>query len=470
MEKEQTIWKLGNTEIKKFWYEPESIFAVKKTISNLTERKFKLKMQEIENLKSVQNCECCIKYYGFLKENQNYYSLTIITEYCERGDLNDMLKERKRNGNPFTSSELFRYFESLISYFSILQKRKIAHRDIKPENIFVTNDYKLKIGDFGCATDQFERELFTIQGTKVFFSPELLIAFVNEDKIAYLKHNPFKSDVYSLGLVFLCMATLQTYIPISKIKETRKGISNSRIKSLISVMLKKGPNSRPDFISLEEFFQSLKDDICCNLCHNSVNKESFFCKNCNLIFHKICIINIECPGCKQVFFTKCESCGVQLLASLNCMNGHQVCEYCKFREMRYIECKYCLGFMISDKFQSQEKSKNLKYKCVCCHNRLESYGDSECYFCNLCKLSYCKNCKQNHYYDKFGYRYPSQLSCNCGTICIKNIWDDIFYFCQNCYEKVFLKELVYPGNCCVCLDYNKSHISCLLNHQERCFY
>ncbi|OMJ76688.1 hypothetical protein SteCoe_23884 [Stentor coeruleus] len=477
----EIIRKTKETLVKKFWYKPKGKYAIEKTLLDLNEGMLELKMQEIESLKLVQDCECCIKYYdsSITKNKNNLYELKIITEYCEKGDLDNMLKERKMNRNPFTNSELFTYFETLINYFSILQKHKIAHRDIKLENIFVTNDNKLKIGDFGCATDQLEREIFTIQGTPNYLSPALYEGYMRSytSHNIYVKHDPFKSDVFSLGMVFLYMATFNSIkdsywnerFKLSDMSEKIEKISNPKIKSLISVMLQQESNSRPDFILLKEFFQNLKDDVCCNECHNSVIKEIFFCKDCNFVYHKHCKNNIKCPGCEQVLLTKCESCGVQLTASLNCMNGHQVCEYCKTREMRYIECKYCIGFMILDGFKSQIQLKPSSYACFYCKNMLELYGDGECYFCGKCNISYCKNCKQIHCHNELGPKTPNHIFCKCGTICVKDIWDDIFYFCQNCFENASSKKLVYLGNCCVCLDSNTSHISCMLNSQTTCF-
>lgn len=478
---EKILKKTKDTTVLLYWHESIGKYVIKKTLENQSKESLNLKMQEIENLKLVQDCECCIEYYdsSIKKQNSNVFNLEIITEYCEREDLDILLKERKNNNNPFTSSELFNYFESLINHFSILQKRKIAHRDIKLENIFVTKDYKLKIGDFGSATDKIKREMFTIQGTPNFLSPELHEGYQRSFscKSIYVKHDPFRSDVFSLGLVFLYMATFNTLentklderLSQCEIQEILEKISNPKIKLLISEMLQFNVKLRPDFILLEDFFQQLKDDVCCNECHKSATNEKLFCKNCNFIYHKNCIINIECRDCKQVFMTKCESCGVQLTASSKCMNGHQVCEYCKPREMRYIECKYCIGFMISDQLQSEKTLAPLTYNCVNCRNKLELYGNDECYFCSLCNLFYCRNCKQTHYYNELGLKIPSQITCKCGTICVKNIWDDVFFFCQNCFEKIYYQGIVYSGNCCICLNFNTSHSSCAFNYQATCF-
>lgn len=75
------------------------------------------------------------------------------------------------------------------------------HRDIKPENILVSNDV-LKITDFGLAkisSESTRTMSFKGYGTVAYIAPEAW----NSDK------NTIQMDIYSMGIVFYELATLQ---------------------------------------------------------------------------------------------------------------------------------------------------------------------------------------------------------------------------------------------------------------------
>ena len=72
------------------------------------------------------------------------------------------------------------------------------------DNFFITSEYVLKIGDFGFATKDVKPEDF--RGTEWYKAPEIV------QKVAY---DPFKSDVYSCGVILI---TMITYLPPVTIK------------------------------------------------------------------------------------------------------------------------------------------------------------------------------------------------------------------------------------------------------------
>jgi hypothetical protein len=85
-------------------------------------------------------------------------------------------------------------------------------------------------------------------------------------------HNPYKSDVYSLGLTFLYMATFVTpnglnfniegtnYLQHRLQREIAK-VKSKKIQDLLKVMLKVEENERPDFLQLEKLIDGKSFEI-----------------------------------------------------------------------------------------------------------------------------------------------------------------------------------------------------------------
>ena len=169
----------------------------------------------------------------------------------------------------YSENELMTIISSLITTFAQLQKEKISHRDIKPQNILIFNDSKTyKLADFGEAKellgDDKPTERQTLRGTELYMSPILFYALRSRQIIKYVKHNPYKSDLFSFGLCCLFAATL-CFESIYDVRELR---NNTAIKyiiqkylgnrysnvviNIICSMLDVNENSRNDFIEMEK--------------------------------------------------------------------------------------------------------------------------------------------------------------------------------------------------------------------------
>ena len=162
----------------------------------------------------------------------------------------------------------------LIKSLSILQKQKISHRDIKPQNILVfnkTNEYKL--ADFGEAKELYKdvkpTNRQTLRGTELYMSPILFYALRASKIMKYVKHNTYKSDVFSFGLCALFAATL-CFESLYDIRELKSNISlkivvNRYLKGrysygvidIITKMLDINETTRLDFIELEKEFEKI---------------------------------------------------------------------------------------------------------------------------------------------------------------------------------------------------------------------
>ena len=124
-----------------------------------------------------------------------------------------------------------------------------------------------KIADFGEAK-KFSNEggvLSTLRGTELYMSPVLFNGLQN--RTFDIKHNPYKSDVFSLGMCLLFAATLNikilcrvrdfgdnTKLQIFLMSVISKKYSLGLVDLLIR-MLSITEETRPDFIQLEEMLQ-----------------------------------------------------------------------------------------------------------------------------------------------------------------------------------------------------------------------
>jgi serine/threonine protein kinase len=203
-----------------------------------------------------------IKIFGdILKKNNNVYNYYILMEKAER-DMEQELKIRCNSLIFYTETDLINILTQLILVCSQLQKNNIAHRDIKPQNILIVKGL-YKLSDFGEAIVLKTKEniMQIIKGTELFMSPILFFGLKN--KCEKVKHNAYKSDVFSLGLCILLAATLN-YDSICQIREVN---DMNKIKdviiyflslrysinfiSFLITMLEIDENKRPDFIQLE---------------------------------------------------------------------------------------------------------------------------------------------------------------------------------------------------------------------------
>ena len=166
-------------------------------------------------------------------------------EYADGGDLNKLIKEAAA---PFSENKILDWFTQLCLAIKHIHDRKVIHRDLKSQNIFTTRSGELKLGDFGIAKhlNRTLDKIKTVVGTPYYMSPE----------ICENKDYSFKTDIWSLGIIFYEMCALKlpfdgNSLPVLALKISKgdypplTGNYSKELKKLLASLLHLNPNRRP---------------------------------------------------------------------------------------------------------------------------------------------------------------------------------------------------------------------------------
>ena len=253
-------------------------YALKKIIGS-SEKEIKGLKQEYQILFDIQS-----------KLNENKSKINIVNIYglstkqldpttyvmyvlMELGNIDweKEILERQKLKKYYSEEELMNILYVLINTLEKLQKENISHRDIKPQNILVFKNNKnqcYKLADFGEAKELLSgnkpTEKQTLRGTELYMSPLLFYGLRSRKIKKYIKHNPYKSDVFSLGLCALFAGTL-CFESLYDVRELKNNISikiiiekylkkrySYKIINIISNMLDINETTRDDFIELKK--------------------------------------------------------------------------------------------------------------------------------------------------------------------------------------------------------------------------
>ena len=208
------------------------------------------------------------KVFGcFLERAEGRGIKTVIVVELLEGDLFRQIRDRSLTRDYWSEDDLLWTLNSLSLALSYSQIKGIAHRDIKPQNIFLSSQKQVKLGDFGSSTLHLSPSAKddSLQGTPFFLSPELKLKLAESMQGGNAKnlYDPYKSDVYSLGVTMLYMGSLQPPNSLMKASDpdTVEAVlqtlgSYDRLKSILRQMLSVSPDSRPSFAEIVQMCTS----------------------------------------------------------------------------------------------------------------------------------------------------------------------------------------------------------------------
>ncbi len=170
------------------------LVAVKILRGNLAEdEKFIRRFQREAIAASSLNHPNIVEIYDVGEDNGKYF---IVMEYVEGKTLKSLIKKR----GALTLTEVIDIMLQLTSAITHAHESYIIHRDIKPQNVIIMEDGRVKIMDFGIASQLKRQELTqtnSIMGTVYYLPPEQASGLATTAK----------SDIYSLGILMYELVT-----------------------------------------------------------------------------------------------------------------------------------------------------------------------------------------------------------------------------------------------------------------------
>lgn len=129
----------------------------------------------------------------------------IAMEFMNLGDLRsfiNMKHAQNRNQRNWVERDALVLVVQVVNGLRYLHQKEILHRDLKPSNIFLGENNRLAIGDFGISDKLATTRMTKIIGTEDFLPPEAL-----ESREA--EHLTYARDMWSCGIVIYMITYLK---------------------------------------------------------------------------------------------------------------------------------------------------------------------------------------------------------------------------------------------------------------------
>lgn len=127
--------------------------------------------------------------------------LYMVREWCEGRSLNEILKEKGK----LPPERAIRITAGILRALDYIHQHGVVHRDLQPEHIMVDDHDRIKLIDFGVASQQGARRLtFTNMG-QVVGRPE----YISPEQVKG-KRGDARSDLYATGIMLYEMLTGST--------------------------------------------------------------------------------------------------------------------------------------------------------------------------------------------------------------------------------------------------------------------
>ena len=274
------------------------VYVIKKSIRFREEDKRELIV--LNKLDHPNICKCL----SCFKENNEHY---LVMDLYGNKDLFRYENAYSKLKTKIKEENIWNIFNQCLEALSYIHGKGYIHRDIKLSNIFMDEDGKIVIGDFGSCAMFDQKEFKKLPnnekgflefipmycGTIDYMAPE-----VKQNKNEIINHYVQTVDVYSMGVCFYGLL----YHHYPNINDNRRPkyeevLNNDtyydfELRKIIDYMLKQNPKERPSSSEVFKYFkkQYLKKYVAytsvCSVIHclfSFPNFAEFFFKNINMI-------------------------------------------------------------------------------------------------------------------------------------------------------------------------------------------
>ena len=164
---------------------------------------------------------------NFFRENETVY---MVMNYLEGATLQDYIVTARDLKKPkiFRESTIRSLFDEILRGLRIVHQHKMLHLDIKPANIFITDDDKAVLIDFGAA-----REVISKEGN--FIRPMYTPGFAAPEMYRRDAEMGPWTDIYAIGAcIYACMQGYPPNDAPQRLEKDRLALSMSRLRGAYS--------------------------------------------------------------------------------------------------------------------------------------------------------------------------------------------------------------------------------------------
>ncbi|XP_050408578.1 uncharacterized protein LOC126823658 [Patella vulgata] len=152
--------------------------------------------RELENHTALPRHENVVRIFEHFSTPDFTY---VVMEYMSKGDLLDLINQNISRSERGLGDELSkRFFKQICLGLHHIHGHGVVHRDMKCENILVSENFDVKITDFGFSCQYMDRSILlkTSCGSYAYTSPEVI------------KNKPYDgicADIWSIGIILCAM-------------------------------------------------------------------------------------------------------------------------------------------------------------------------------------------------------------------------------------------------------------------------